>query len=432
MTSATGPKIPYYQYSIKTIWISLKAIFTSSAGFRCLSSLWGIFQEAFIWSEAPSHAAIRQWLMKLGLFKLQQTHKDGKWMLIVDSTIQMGSQKVLLVLGVCLDKLKNTCIPSFKDAEPLIMKIVESCPGEVIERAILDAKEKIGDIYGIVSDAGSEMKKGMRLLSESGQNTIHVFDIVHLISNLLKNNLKDDEDWLLYKQQSMNMIQVVKLSAFAHLAPPRQRAKERLMASTTIIEWGLKFLAHVDFLDSQKNEIDLKLIWILKFRNQLNIWKQLLCLGKLALELVHEQGYHAQISMEWNKIISAMDINNSRISAFAESIKTLLQREGDKIIKGEYCLGSSVIIESAFGKFKQLEGHHASSGITSLVLALPAIFGETDDSELANALNSISLKDLDDWQNKNLGQTYLSKRKMTLKPLQNDLDSCEYNNYQTA
>ena len=321
-----GPRVPNYQYSIKTIWISLRAILTSSAGFRCLSSLWRIFQEAFIWSEVPSHAIIRQWLMKLGLFKLQQLHEHGKWMLIVDSTIQMGSQKVLFVLGVRLDKLKDNYIPSFKDAEPLVMKIVESCPGEVIEEVILETKKKIGNIYGIVSDAGSEMKKGMRLLSESGKNTIHVFDIVHLISNLLKNELEIDDDWLQYKQNCTQMIQVVKLSDFAHLAPPRQRSKARLMASTPIIEWGHKYLAYVDTLYMQTSEIDPKLIWILKFRKNLDLWAQLLYLGKLALELVHKQGYHSEISLEWSKIFSKIDTNCSCIKAFGESIKCYFEK----------------------------------------------------------------------------------------------------------
>lgn len=370
--------------------------------------------------------------MKLGLFKLQQIHVEGEWMLIVDSSIQMGPQKVLLVLGIRIDKLEKNYIPTYEDAEPLVMKIVESCPGEVIEDVILEAKKKVGNIRGIVSDAGSEMKKGMRLLSESRQNTIHVFDIVHLISNLLKNDLKNEDDWWTFKQDAAHMTQVVKLSDFAHLAAPRLRSKERLMASVSLIKWACKLLDYVDAFDLQKNEIDPKVTWILKFRNQLGIWRQLHDLGELALNLVHEQGYHQEISTEWNKIIAMMDFKNPRTEAFAELIKALLQKEGAKVPKGERCLGSSVIIESSFGKFKQLEGHHASSGITTLVLALAAIFGKTDDVELADALKSISVNDLRDWHDENLGQTYLSKRKMDLKSPKIDIESCEYFSCQTA
>lgn len=432
MITTTEPRVPSYQYSTKTIGISLKAICASSAGFRCLASLWRVFQEAFIWSEAPTHAVIRQWLLKLGLFKLQQTHVNGKWMLIVDSTIQMGSQKVLLVLGIRLDKLQNSYNPSFEEAEPLVMKVIENCPGEVIQEVILEAIERVGDVAGIISDAGAEMKKGMKLLAASGRNTPHVFDIVHLISNLLKAELGTDDDWLQYKQECADMTQIVKLSDFAHLSPPRQRSKARLMASSTIIEWGQKLLAYVDSLDTQIDKVNAKLAWILKYRNQLDVWIKLLCLSKLALELVHEQGYHRKISLEWDRILSTTVSTHSRIDAFAASIRTTLKREGDKLAEGEHCLGSSVIIESAFGKFKQLEGHHASSGITSLVLALPAIFGETDENELAKALNNISVNDLSDWQNENIGQTYLSKRKAALKTPYKDLELCEYFTYKTA
>lgn len=412
--------------------VSLKAILTSSAGFRCLSNLWSILQEAFVWYEVPTHSVIRQWLMKLGLFKLQRTHVEGEWMLVVDSTIQMGPQKVLLVLGIRIDKLENNYIPTYKDAEPLVMRIVESCPGEVIEEVILEAKEKVSYVQGIVSDAGAEMKKGMRLLSESGQNTIHLFDIVHLISNLLKNDLKNDEDWLIFKQDSTHMTQVIKLSDLAHLAPPRLRSKERLMASVSLIKWACNLQAYVDNQNSQNHEIDPKVAWVLKYRKQLSAWRQLHDLGELALALVHEQGYHQKIGTEWNKNIAMIDFINPRTKAFAELIKDLLQKEGSKVPKGERRLGSSVIIESSFGKFKQIEGHHASSGITTLVLALAAIFGKTDEVELEEALKSVSVNELKDWLDKNLGETYLSKRKMDLKLQKIDIESCEYFNCQTA
>ena len=370
--------------------------------------------------------------MKLGLFKLQRTHMEGEWMLIVDATIQMGPQKVLLVLGIRIDKLEKNYIPTFEDAEPLVMRIVESCPGEVIEEVILEAKGKVGRVRGIVSDAGSEMKKGMRLLSESGQNTIHLFDIVHLISNLLKNDLKNDDDWITFKQDTTHMTQVVKLSDLAHLAPPRLRSKERLMASVSLIKWACKLLAYVDVQYLQNNEIDPKVAWVLKYRKQLSTWRQLHDLGEIALVLVHEQGYHQEISTEWNKSIAMIDFVNLRTKAFSESIKALLQKEGLKVPAGESRLGSSVIIESSFGKFKQIEGYHASSGITTLVLALAGIFGKTDNIELAAALKSVSRNDLKDWLDENLGQSYLSRRKMDLNQVKPDIESCEKFSCQTG
>jgi hypothetical protein len=49
----------------------------------------------------PSWYSIRLWLLKLGLFKLQQI-KDiaDDWIWIVDHSIQTGAEKCLVVLGI--------------------------------------------------------------------------------------------------------------------------------------------------------------------------------------------------------------------------------------------------------------------------------------------------------------------------------------------
>ncbi len=57
-----------------------------------------------------------------------------------------------------------------------------------------------------------------------------------------------------------------------------------------------------------------------------------------------------------------------------------------------------------------------------MVLVLPAMFGKIDEHELANALSSVSVNELRNWQNMNVGQTYLSKRKEDLKSSCRDLD----------
>lgn len=401
--------------------------------------MWDIFQEALLWHEVPTHSVIRQWLMKLGLFKLQRTYSEGNWMLIVDSSIQMGPQKVLLVLGVRLDKLEKNYIPTYEDAEPLVMKIVKSSPGEVIEEVIIEAKRKVGCVRGVISDGGAEMKKGMRLLNESGEISIHLLDIVHLISNLLKNELSSDDNWQTFKQNSTHMTQVVKLSDLAHLSAPRLRSKERLMASVKLVKWACNLIAHIDSLRLQKKKKDPKVTWVLKHRKQLSIWRQLHDLAEMALVLVHNQGYHQDISKEWSREIEKINFINRRTKAFSILIKSLLEKEGLKVPEGERRLGSSVIIESSFGKFKQIEGHHANSGITTSVLALAAIFGKTDNSEIAEALESVTRNDLKDWTDGNLGQTYLSKRRMDLNPhkvglnpLEKDIESCEKLSSQAA
>src|ERR1700720_2803613 len=88
-------------------------------------------------------------------------------------------------------------------------------------------------------------------------------------------------------------------------------------------------------------------------------------------------------------------------------------------------LGSSEVLESLFGKFKALEGDHASSGLTSLILAIPGLVGEMNESIIEDAMMSTSTWDITNWVSANLGKTFLSERRQALKRP----EVCENGNY---
>jgi hypothetical protein len=67
-----------------------------------------------------------------------------------------------------------------------------------------------------------------------------------------------------------------------------------------------------------------------------------------------------------------------------------------------------------FGKFKQLEKQHASAGITSLVLSLPAFLGTISEKVVKAAMEQISIGKVKEWLKTNLGDTFWSKRRSDL------------------
>jgi hypothetical protein len=85
-------------------------------------------------------------------------------------------------------------------------------------------------------------------------------------------------------------------------------------------------------------------------------------------------------------------------------------------------LGSSEILESLFGKFKYIEGDQASSGLSSLVLSIPALVGKLDEFVVRKALETVSCADINEWIEQNMGQTFLSQRRKAL-------DKCCKNEY---
>lgn len=60
----------------------------------------------------PSHTSVRRWVMRCGLFQLQQaTQLSGHYVALDDESIQIGREKLLLLLGVKIEPDRSHCAP---------------------------------------------------------------------------------------------------------------------------------------------------------------------------------------------------------------------------------------------------------------------------------------------------------------------------------
>src|SRR5690606_39003765 len=158
-----------------------------------------------------------------------------------------------------------------------------------------------------------------------------------------------------------NLTQHLKLSSLAHLCPPRQRTKERMHSAFPLIKWGLRLL---NFIESEKGktlsiEDKNKIAWIEEYRHFLPTYKSLMEISKKALQLVHDRGYYRWIADDFITQTEQVYMGNQRCIDFQKKIEKILNEEGRKVPDGQHYLGSSEIIESVFGKFKEIEGYHA-------------------------------------------------------------------------
>lgn len=399
--------------------ISLECFLGSSVGFRALSNIFHILGNWVSAIATPAASTIRQWFLKLGLYKLiQPKHSENGWFLIVDTSIQMGPQKCVVVLGVRTTDLSSNFCPTLEQVETLVVKPVNNTPGDVIYEILEEAAGKISGqiIHAIISDEGSENKMGGRLFCENHQEIIHLHDISHLINNILKKELGNDPVWASFKEEAANSMQVLKLSSIAHLAPPRQRTKARMHSAFNLIEWGTKLLEYIDSKEAKnlKPEDMNKIKWIKNYHNAFKRYFVLRGLCKLVLELIHQRGYFKGMANEFKKLAKQSGANKI-VKSFYNGILDMLRSIERRISTSMSYLGSSEVLESLFGKFKALEGDHASSGLTSLILTIPGLTGEMNRSTVEDAMMLISTLDINNWINTNLGKTFLSKRKQALK-----------------
>ncbi len=110
--------------------------------------------------KTPSYSVIRQWLGKVGLYELQRPkEKRDDWIWIIDLTIELGTEKCLVILGIAgevvQEKLKelNGCL-GHKDVEVLGIEIMKSTRGEKVELVLEKIGEKVGVPRQIISDKG--------------------------------------------------------------------------------------------------------------------------------------------------------------------------------------------------------------------------------------------------------------------------------------
>ncbi len=67
-------------------------------------------------------------------------------------------------------------------------------------------------------------------------------------------------------------------------------------------------------------------------------------------------------------------------------------------------------LESPFGVFKQLEGQHSKGGFTSLLAAMPMMLVDWTPELVQERLSEVSVKQMKEWVDKNLGTTLASRR----------------------
>jgi len=363
-------------------------------------------------------STIRDWVLKLGYYKLTAIKESGSWVFIMDTSIQMGSMKCLLILGVRIDKpLKNGDYKiSYCDVEPIILKPVESCPGEIVEEALREAEKQIGGPpIAVLSDQASELKRGVRLYNQDKViKIIHVFDISHKLDLLLEKEFDNDEVWKSFMSLANQTMQQLKLTNFSHLAPPKQRQKNRLLAEFDTVTWGSKLLEFFNqYGNTMPKEHQNKICWITNYAFALAKYNQISIIGRKAVEHVRERGYYKGCCEDFTEYFSGKSMQD--VQDFFLKICKLIEEEETKVPEKIHIPGSSEVIESTFGKFKQLEKANATGGLTSLLLSIPAFLGEMSEEIVAIAMESTQIDTVWGWVKEKLGDTFWSRKRRDLR-----------------
>lgn len=407
--------------------VFLSLVLSASASFQCASQAFTVFSPYIPLRggvSAPSWVCGRLWLLRLGYYKLTRPKpRAPDWVWIVDHTVQIGPEKCLVIVGIRLSCLPPPCRSlGHADLEPIAVCPVTTSNGAIVCQQLEEATAQTGVPRQIVSDGGSDLQKGIRTFCQTHPDTIWTYDIKHTIALMFKHELEKDAAWQEFQAKAASTKQQVQQTSLAFLAPRNQRTKARYMNVPELIRWGRQLLDVVTQVApfarqnaeeaAQKGRQHLlkKFGWIREFASQLQEWEEMVTLAEMTEQFVRTEGFHYGASRELAHRFGTRG-QTPRPSRFRVSVLHVVAEESAKASPVERLVGSSEVLESLFGKLKHLEGEQAKSGITGLILSLPAMVAPTTEEVLYQAIETTSTQQVLNWCNEHIGRSLQVKRR---------------------
>ena len=410
------PNLPHHSFGATMISVCVRL--ACAVGLRASEQVLKIFIEAFgIDEKIPNWTTIRTWLCRLGIAELEEpVEKADDWILFSDHSNQVGSEKVLVILGIRASRLPPLGQPLRHED----LRVLAVVPGvqwkqEDVAREYALVAERIGQPLALVTDGATELRESATGLENAGQTVIVLRDFKHIAANYLKHQLNADErfgEFMSKVGQTRNAVQQTEL---AHLRPPRSKPKARFMNLGEIIRWAemaLWQLRNPNSLGRQDvtaARMKDKLGWLLEFSDDVARWSRCQAVIDKSLTIINEEGLYSGAGANLKRALDFMDGCEASRQMITKLTNFVAESEL-QLAEGMRLPLSTEILESAFGLFKGLEKQQSKGGFTSLLAALPALVCTLTPERIRQGLSRVTTKSMRSWVTKHLGTTLASKR----------------------
>lgn len=369
----------------------------------------------------PCWSSGRWWLLRVGLFELsREKQRADDWVWMMDHTIQLGPWKCLVVIGIRLSAWLEDRRPlRHEDMTLLDLTPMEHSSGEAVHQRLAAVAETTGVPVAVLSDGGTDLKRGMELFREERPEVQHVLDVKHAHALLLKRELEKDPRWGSFVTKANQTKLGVTQTTLAFLNPPGLKTKARYMNLDTLVSWGvqaLKYLDHPRDFPGQKvdrQKLRAKLGWLRPYRRALRRWSEWLSLVKATENHVHREGLYPGIHKALKSQLRPL-VRTTASRRFQDAQLRFLAKQSSPLSPGQRMLGSTEVLESILGKYKRLQNTHAKGGMTAMLLGMGVITGKKSAATIERALQTIRTHDVLAWCRNTLGTTIASQRRLAL------------------
>ncbi len=216
-----------------------------SVGSRQIVEIFNILNEFMgnVFGKVPAYTTIGYWTQELGLSVYKEScslFKDKRYALIVDESMMIGSEKLLLTLAMPAINAGSAIME--KDITIVDISIAKSWNGTSIKNVLEKVADKIGHKPEyVISDNGFTVCKAVR---DAGY--AHHSDISHTLGMFLERVYKKEADF----QELSNNVQLARfkynMQDVAYVQPPSQRSIARFTNMSKWIDWisRMQYLYH--------------------------------------------------------------------------------------------------------------------------------------------------------------------------------------------
>ena len=367
----------------------------------------------------PSRTSIRNWLQRLGIDEMKQPLGPSEHLvMMVDHSNQIGTEKVMLVLGVDSATMPEKGKPlTHQDVRVLEVKPVESWKTADMEKEYEALADRYGAPRAVLVDGAAELRNGAECLKNQREDTIVLRDFKHYTANVLKSLIGNDERFKEVGSKISLTRSAIQQTELAHLTPPSPKQKARFMNLSCTLNWLSMILwllrepdvnAREEISEERLRE---KLGWVAEYAEEIAAWQECQDVVSASVKFINEQGLFQGASSELQTVIGD-DLVHEPSKELARRLIDFVGESEVLLREGERLPMSTEILESAFGLYKQLERQHSKSGFTSLLACLPALLKPTTTpDDVKTAFERTSHKQVLAWTKEHFGTTVTSRRR---------------------
>ena len=325
---------------------------------------------------------------------------------LIDHTLQIGAQKLFVIVGVPLDQVPfGVRSLQLSDLHLIALTPMTESNQRLIEMQLHQAVKRTGVPRQIVCDGAADLQKGIERFQQHYPQTVAVTDAAHHAANLLKHSWEKEPRWQEFTRRMNDTATAIRQTAAAHLTPPRLRNKARFMSVGVFVRFGRLLLRRLSAAWPPA-EMVRYYAWASGFAAELAVWHEQHTLVQTFLRQVRVQGLFAggaeQLDQAWGPLA---DDASPTTRALRARLHSYVRRPLGVLRPHERLVGSTEVLESAFGVQKRLARDQAASGLTGLSLALGAVLGQRTAATVRADLEATPEKKAQGWARRLLGKT---------------------------